>query len=260
MNTPNLKNKASRFSKSTEKAIAKLLFWLMLPIFWFFHKLLSCMEFFVYKKDSERAEKSNKELCFDAKKNGVFLTRFLIIIGVIITFSLIGYEGINIPVLVPIIIIILTVICMLIQYFRNQNLTRHFQLSRGHIFVNTYSLHLSMYLIGKLKNIKEKGEASKLLHNDYYQSPYLEVLDYAFGELNAKVVTRQTHHLGKKKVRNAAEKLLKDKGYEFKFKEVRPLFSVAIRGLLCFELNKMKPSDFDNFHIYQCTITKRAVR
>ena len=260
MNAPNQKNKTKKFLKSTEKTIAKKLFWIIYCICWAAHKLLSNVESLAYKKNSERAEKSKKELCFKAKKNGVVLTQSLVIIGLITTFVLIALSDKNIPAVSPVIAAFLTFACMLIQYFRNQNATRHFQFSRHPIFVNTHSFHLSKYLIDMLKSIKNEGEASELLHNNYYQNPYLEALGYAFDDLNAKVVTRKTHHLGTKKVRNAAEELLKDNGYEVDSKEVSPLCSVVLRALLCFELNKMKPSDFDNFHIYQFTITKKSVR
>ncbi|MCG9545658.1 hypothetical protein L1D37_18130 [Vibrio sp. Isolate33] len=259
MNAPNLKTKTKKFLESCEKTIAKLLFWLIFLICWAPHKLLSYVESVAYKKNSEQAEKSKKELCFKAKKNGVVL-QLLVILGLITTFVLIAHSDKQILAVSSIIAAFLTFACMLIQYFRNQNATRHFQFSRHPIFVNTHSLHLSKYLIDMLKNIKKEGEASELLHNHYYQNPYLEALGYAFDDLNAKVVTRKTHHLGQDKVRYAAEKLLKDNGYEVEPKEVSPFCSVVLRALLCFELNKMKPSDFDSFHIYKFTITKKSAR
>jgi len=249
MNTSNLKNKANKFLKSIEINSAKGLFWISYCVFLFAFKPIRIIETKIQNisyKFSKKNSLKNTQYLLNISLSTVFIALF------VFKYS---YNKISLAILCVTSGVTILLI-PIIKYIQIQKPTLYFSLSKVPI-MNRYSLHLSARLIDTLKSIEREGGASLLLHNHYYQNPYLEALDYAFNDLNTKVVTRTTHHLGKKKIRDAAENLLKDNGYDVDSKKVGLLSSAFFRAVLCFDLKNMKPSDFDNFHIYKFTITKR---
>jgi len=156
------------------------------------------------------------------------------------------------------------VICLVGQYFYFQNQHGYFQFSRRFFKPDIHSLHLTYELISELKSLKKKetkvtkGSTSKKLHDYYYQEPYIKAINWCFDELNAQIVIRGTHHLGRFDKRYQAVSLLARSGYSVKVNRLSKSESVFLRLTLVLELRNRSALNFSKFHIYKFEIAKSS--